>query len=589
MSGAVKAGAVMAKKMTPAEKAYAATLRYIAREQKKGATTLRFDSDAYRALDRLPPELRDFPGLTRLDLNQTAITDLAPLQGMTGLQMLDLSRTAITNFAPLQGITGLKILSLNQTAITDLAPLQDLTGLQGLLLNQTAITDLAPLQDLTGLQALYLNQTAITDLAPLQGMTGLQFLSLDQTVITDFSPLQGMIGLRRLYLGQTANTDLAFLRGMTELQTLGLTGTKVRDLRPIIGLSALSKGQFGGVHFADTPATERDPQLQALSLIEDDQQRTRDTIAYLKTLPPWPEPLPLEAGDDPAPVVPQNVPAPLQIIERDGVLHTVLPGDALDDRGAVLARQGWAALRDYLADLADIKPRIENQIPGLSRALARFETALSDSYEQVNSVALGTHGQRVIRLAETAGETMSDADAAELQEFAVAVALFLERFPDWRAYRTAALTRPIDAKRVAETLPAIREIETLLIDQIGVDPAIPRTLRDLENASAEMPDDKITSHGLLDSVVNVVAAMGTVLWSGIKATGRGSKWFMQTFANKLAEKSAEKLVDLVTSKPVLLVAADLFINNARALKALAAAFPDQFSWVIGLLRAIGLG
>jgi Leucine-rich repeat (LRR) protein len=571
------------------EQAYAAALEVIAQARKDGATSISFAAEPFRALNRIPPELADVPGLSILDLDKTAITDLAPLGGMTGLQRLYLSQTAITDLAPLVGMTGLQWLSLDQTAITDLAPLAGMTGLQRLSLNKTAITDLAPLAGITGLQTLSLSETAITDLAPLAGMTGLQALWLSQTAITDLAPLAGMTGMRRLWLNHTAITDLAHLAGMTGLRILSLRGANVSDLRPIKTMTDLGKAPIGAIHFAGTPATARDPQLRALSEIEDNKTRTRDTIAYLKTLPPWPAPLPWDVVDDPEVVVPQNVPAPLQIVEQDGVLRPVMPGDALDEMGALLARQGWAALRDYLADLAEIKPRIENQIPGLSRALARFETALANDYAQVNSVALGAHGQRVIRLAETAGETMSDADAAELQEFAVAVALFLERFPAWRAYRAAAMARPVDAKRMAESLPAIREIEELLMDQIGVDPAIPRMLRDLSVASVEMPDDKITSNGLLDSVVNVVAALGTVLWGGIKATGRGSRWFLQTFATQLAEKSAEKLADLVTSKPVLLVAADLFLNKAKALKAIAAAFPEQFSWAIGLLRAIGLG
>ncbi|MCU0803178.1 MAG: hypothetical protein MUD11_15715 [Rhodobacteraceae bacterium] len=276
-------------------------------------------------------------------------------------------------------MTGLQTLSVDQTAITDLAPLAGMTGLQRLSLNKTAITDLAPLAGMTGLQSLFLDQTAITDLAPLAGMTGLQALFLDQTAITDLAPLAGMTGLQTLWLSQTAITDLALLAGMTRLQRLSLRGAKVSDLRPITTMTDLGTVPFGAIHFAGTPATARDPQLRALSEIEDDVTRTRETIAYLETLPPWPEPLPWD--------MPLTLAAVLKAQED-------LPLSAFQSQLASMATQRTADLLQKVAganggfrqEVAVEAKRFSDILADETRSLAQRSLELWGSL-----VALGSH------------------------------------------------------------------------------------------------------------------------------------------------------------------------------------------------------
>ncbi len=270
--------------------------------------------------------LAGLTGLKSLGLNNTQITDLAPLAGLTGLQSLRLDSTQITDLAPLAGLTGLQILDLDNTQITDLAPLAGMTGLATLYLNSTQITDLAPLAGLAGLATLWLEGTQITDLAPLAGLTGLQRLWLDSTQITNLTPLAGMTGLATLWLNNTQITDLAPLAGLTGLQTLrldstqitnlaplaGVTGlqdlslddTSVLDMRPIAGLDKLGTDEFSLFRFSNTPATARDARLAELADIKDTADRARQTLAYLRSLPPPPLPYTPAATPDGSPPQP---------------------------------------------------------------------------------------------------------------------------------------------------------------------------------------------------------------------------------------------------------------------------------------------
>ena len=241
--------------------------------------------------------LQGLAGLQTLYLDNTPVTDLRPLQGLTGLQTLGLNGTLVTDIAPLQGLSELQSLFLNGTPVTDLTPLQGLAGLQRLTLGSTLVTDLTPLQGLSGLQSLFLDGTPVTDLTPLQGITGLRNLTLDGTPVTDLTPLQGLTGLRNLTLDGTPVTDLTPLQGLSGLQDLDLDNTQVLDLRPIRDLHFDVMGSTPvGLHFTNTPAAGATPELTRLSEIEDHADRTRETLAYLRTLPPYPEPAPWDEG-----------------------------------------------------------------------------------------------------------------------------------------------------------------------------------------------------------------------------------------------------------------------------------------------------
>ncbi|MGZ3218366.1 leucine-rich repeat domain-containing protein (plasmid) [Paracoccus sp. T5] len=292
--------------------AFAKAQEKIAKAARTGEKELHFGRDDFPALDRLPPEIENLSGLQTITLDDTQVADLAPLAGLKGLQSLILLNTRVTNLAPLAGLTSLQILNLSGTQITDLAPLWGLKGLQILNLGRTPITDFAPLASLTGLQILTLDSTPITDLAPLAGLEGLQNLNLNDTRITDFTslaslkglttlqlydtsitdltPLAGLKGLTTLQLYDTPITDLAPLTDLKSLKTLNLDDARIADLRPIAELDKLGTDRSNGLTFQNTPATQRDAQLAELAQIKDDNERTRKTLNYLRSLPPWPEP-----------------------------------------------------------------------------------------------------------------------------------------------------------------------------------------------------------------------------------------------------------------------------------------------------------
>jgi len=599
--------------MSLADEAYQAALAEIERVQAAGETALDLSGEAFHALERVPTEIAGLEGLTHLDLDNTKVTDLIPLSPLVALQKLWLNNTPVTDLTPLTPLSALQSLWLNRTPVTDLTPLTPLTALQTLGLNDNPVTDLTPLAPLIALRTLWLNGTKVTDLTPLSPLTALQLLWLDRAKVTDLTPLSPLTALQSLWLDRTKVTDLTPLSPLTTLQALHLDGTpvtdltplapltalhslyldntKVTDLRPIRDLPRLGAEPHSGLDFAGTPFANATDETRRLAAIGDSQQRTRETLAFLKTLPPPPAPLPWEVVEGPdqetepevGPAIPPGVPAPLQVVEIDGMLRPATPGDGLDDAGSLLARQAWEALRDFLTDLAELRPRIDNQLPQMGRALVRFDTALGADFSAVNPIALGLHGRRVIRLAGGADETLASADAEELRELAAAIDLFLERFPDWRAYRAGAEVGMPEPETVAAHLPEIDDIADALFDRAEIDIGVPESLKAQVATMRDDPADHVAARGLVDSLGNVLSALALPVWRAARAVARATGRQAVGMV-RLTVDEAKKAI----AKGLALAGLDLILNKAQVLRALATAMPEKFGWLLAILSRFGL-
>lgn len=308
----------------------------------------------------------------------------------------------------------------------------------------------------------------VPDLASLRGLLGLQVFSLGEIQVQDCDPLRGLTELESLSLAQTLVEDLTPLLNLPNLRRLFLDGSQVLDLRPKPGPHRTeARGGFvERLSFADTPAARATPDLARLAQIDNATECAARTGVDLKTLPPYPELLPwYGAVSDPAQDMPANSPAPLQVTEVDGVLRPASLGDGLDERGQNLARQGWAALRDYLADLAGQKPRTGNTMPraGLgsrpSRSRVRTGRRTDDRRRGRHPGQPGDPSvRRGRRGAVGAGCRGRGRDCR-------GGGTFLERFPDWRACRNDAGRTTPDPAKVLDIISRIEDLSEALVGQ----------------------------------------------------------------------------------------------------------------------------
>ncbi|MCB6177185.1 hypothetical protein LHP98_03455 [Rhodobacter sp. Har01] len=510
-----------------ADRAYRAAVKEIERVRKAGGTTLDLSGTRFRALTRIPPEIAGVQGLSEIDLsrtavadlaplasltalrslwlNQTAVADLAPLAGLTALQTLRLDQTAVADLAPLAGLTALQWLKLDQTAVADLSPLAGLTALQWLWLSQTAVADLAPLAGLTALESLALDQTAVADVAPLAGLTALQTLRLDQTAVADLAPLAGLTALRSLFLSQTAVADLAPLSGLTALADLALDGTPITDLRPIKGADRLGTDDPPGLTFSATAATAQDAELDRLSRIEDTADRARETLAYLASLPPWPQPYTPRArpdGQPPQPIGDAKPPEPPPTLEAlmqaqdlagwrfspaQGVLSLYIRDVPADQRQEQLARMAADRCAKLLAKLGTrtnsggFRQEVHEEAVAFAAILAETGRSLAErSLELWGSlIALGElldANDRGRREGRDALDLLPEEARAALGTFLASAATLVRSFPEARALdddhggfarRGATRQLVMDLLQDAVRAALVSEKSALLIGQVA--------------------------------------------------------------------------------------------------------------------------
>ncbi|WP_424974452.1 leucine-rich repeat domain-containing protein [Dinoroseobacter sp. S124A] len=355
-----------------ADRAFAAAKIEIARVIAAEETELDFNRVQFRALRAIPKQITEVLDLQTVDLNNTAVADIAPLADISRLQNLYLTNTNVADIAPLTGTSQLHRLYLDNTQIKDITPLAGLIGLRTLGLRNTQVSDIAPLAGITGLQSVDLGKTQVADIAPLAEIAGLRRVHLNNTHVADIAPLARIVGMKSLFIDNT----------------------EVADMRCIADLSSLVQSEQAlltyGLRFSGTPATEMDPELRRLAAVEDARDRTAETLAYLRSLPPLPEPLPWRAPEKAAPSPLSDPPdvsgVPEVRVSPEGV--DVAPGSTTEeDLSDPIKAQLYAQLGGY----AEALFQRGNRYPELSHPARALRELTSGPFETAN--ILGIHLQ----------------------------------------------------------------------------------------------------------------------------------------------------------------------------------------------------
>jgi Leucine-rich repeat (LRR) protein len=490
------------------------------------------------------------------------------------------------------GGTELKLTGYNALSgmphLTALPPeISTLTHLTDLDFRFTQVSDLDPLREMTGLQKIVLHMTQVSDITPLSGMARLQSLFLSGTQVSDIIPLRGMTGLRTIALDQLPINDFSVIFDLRDIQILSLTGTQVTDLRPLLQLPKLKD-----LYFEDTPfaaATEKLTALAQLGADNKPDECAKQTIAYLKTLPPWPEPLPWEGQDqtsdreaDGQP--PGSKPAPLMVkIRNDGTLVSEPPAKDLDDAQEKRAKDAWDALQHYLSDLQFLKEKLDNRMPNLGRAFDSFKRALGSEFKTMNAIDLGIQSDRLRRLAVGADDYLVDQDPAELEAFVAALALYMRRFNSWEQYKDDPPPSPQIIEQLREDKDALTALHKVLGDEDHVDGAVSETLSDLTDAATAESSSALDARALLDSESNVFDQLAERSIKERKAILASEPGLLDKLHD---ESGAAFRAKVMESYPVAgsVWAFTFLFRNQGPINRLAQRYPDHFGFMASVLK-----
>jgi internalin A len=181
--------------------------------------------------------------LTELDLSNSGITDLAPLDGFKNLTKLNLEGNRISDLQPLSKLEQLMDLNLMNNKVAEVSSLSSLKNLQDLRLSGNRIIAIDALSNLGNLTTLYIGENRIVSLKGMAKLSKIEVLGLDNNNFAE-SQLVHLSGLSELKSLSLEGNNLRTIRslsgsGMRNLKELSLANNKISDLSPLVGFTSL--------------------------------------------------------------------------------------------------------------------------------------------------------------------------------------------------------------------------------------------------------------------------------------------------------------------------------------------------------------
>ena len=200
-----------------------------------------------------PLTVEDMERLRRLLSLDRRVHDLTGLQLAKNLNHLELDNSKISDLSPLRGLTNLQFLEVHGE-LSDLSPLAESVNLRGLEIGGSNVSDLSPIARLVNLRSLDIGNTKVSDVSVFAGLTNLQELNIENTNIPDLSPLTGLSNLKRMHFSGTNQSVMSFVAGQTTLEFISLATDGVSDISPLAGLTNLK-----GIHTWGNPISDLSP------------------------------------------------------------------------------------------------------------------------------------------------------------------------------------------------------------------------------------------------------------------------------------------------------------------------------------------
>lgn len=140
--------------------------------------------------------LKYLTNLTNIQLsNNSRVTDLSALRGLTKLEILWLDDTGISDLSPLSGCKNLKKLGIKNTKVKDISVLSNFTKLDQLVAVNCNISDISPIANCPYMYEIWLSNNPITDFSPLVGLEDLHIVGLDNCCVMTWDILKTLYGL----------------------------------------------------------------------------------------------------------------------------------------------------------------------------------------------------------------------------------------------------------------------------------------------------------------------------------------------------------------------------------------------------------
>jgi hypothetical protein len=173
--------------------------------------------------------LADAPALEQLVLDFATVGDVSSLGNIATLQHVSLYYASVTMPATLSALDQVKVLDLT-AAITDAAPLAGLTQLEDLTLGGQLVANVGSLDGLVNLKNLAIGGTGTSNLGFMTGMTKLETFGAVNNGIVDVTALGGLTQLKAVSLQNNEIMNVAALAANNGIGTGDSVFLRFNDL-----------------------------------------------------------------------------------------------------------------------------------------------------------------------------------------------------------------------------------------------------------------------------------------------------------------------------------------------------------------------
>ncbi len=246
----------------------------------------------------------------------------------------------------------------------------------------------------------------------------------------------------------------------------------------------------------------------------------------------------------------------------DGRLHrrSARRPELRDDAQEQRVRDAWAAHSDQLADLEALDPGKNS--PAFAAALGAYRAALGSAFDEMNVIALGVYGARLVGYSESVGEYFLEEVASEVAGLAAAHGLFVRQFPDWRDYLDDSVGEVTDEINDAAVglARSLSDAPDIIVEDVAI--AAAELADAVEQPLAADPNDRpsqMLRRELLRSESNVLSGLLAPLLDYARDAGSASR------------KGTLKGIELTARAIVIAGSADVM--------AIYAGLPGQFGWI----------
>lgn len=188
-------------------------------------------------------DLKYFPALTELDMQDCSVEDYSPLTYVPTLEVLNLNGNLLNSEAldHIGQLVGLRELYLSGCGISGISNLSTLVALEALDLSHNSIQDISPLSAMKELISLDLKNNAIASLDALSGITTLQEFNISYNAVTTLAPLQQSMHLQVLHAERNKLLSVGALGHMADLTVLVVSYNELEDISALSNCTRMSE------------------------------------------------------------------------------------------------------------------------------------------------------------------------------------------------------------------------------------------------------------------------------------------------------------------------------------------------------------